>query len=104
LQSFVIEKEDYTPGEFVKKYSERFPLHVRVSKGFYGNSETTSVSEGDTFNIHFIKKTKVHKKAGLVGKGWLGVGKPLLKSCWLDLRRWVGGIPLNEGEMLKVIG
>ena len=59
VQSFVIEKEEYTPGEFVKKYSERFPLHVRVSKGFYGNSETTSVSEGDTFNIHFIKKTKV---------------------------------------------
>ncbi len=49
------------PEDFAAKYSDEFPLHVRVSKGFYGTSERTSVSEGDSFNIHFIKKTKVRQ-------------------------------------------
>ena len=41
------------------KYQEQFPLPVRVCKGFYGSSDRTSVSEGDAFNIHFVKKSKV---------------------------------------------
>ena len=56
---FNIEKKEYTPEKFVAKYGDQLPLHVRVSKGFYGNTESTSVSDGETFNIHFIKKTKV---------------------------------------------
>lgn len=57
--NFVIEKDELNPEHFVSKYRDELPLHVRVSKGFYGNSERTSVSEGDSFNIHFIKNTKV---------------------------------------------
>ena len=58
-QDFIIENDELNLESFVSKYREEFPLQVRVSKGFYGNSERTSVSEGDTFNIHFIKNTKV---------------------------------------------
>lgn len=54
-----MENEELNPEDFVAKYSDEFPLYVRVSKGYYGNSERTSVSEGDTFHIHFIKNAKV---------------------------------------------
>ena len=59
MQEFVIDSEELDPSTFVKKHQEEFPLKVRVCKGFYGHSERTSVSEGDTFNIHFVKHTKV---------------------------------------------
>ena len=58
-QDFNIESEELNPERFLSKHRDALPLHVRVSKGFYGNSERTSVSEGDTFNIHFIKNYKV---------------------------------------------
>ena len=45
--------------EFVKRYKNEFPVRVRVCKGFYGATNRTSVSEGDMFNIHFLKNTKV---------------------------------------------
>ena len=28
-------------------------------KGFYGYSDKTSLSEGDIFNVHFVKKSTV---------------------------------------------
>ena len=58
-QDFIIENDELKPEEFVTKFREEFPLHVRVCKGYYGTSNRTSVSEGDSFNIHFIKNTKV---------------------------------------------
>jgi hypothetical protein len=61
-QDFDIENEDLNPADFLAKYRDSLPLHVRVSKGFYGNSDKTSVSEGDTFNIHFVKNTKVSER------------------------------------------
>ncbi len=76
MQTFLIEKEEYTPDKFVKKFSDKLPLHVRVSKGYYGSSESTSVSEGDTFNIHFIKNTKVRM---------------------LGVFQLVGGVTINDG-------
>lgn len=56
---FLIETEELNPEQFLSKHRDVLPLQVRVSKGYYGNSDRTSVSEGDTFNIHFIKNTKV---------------------------------------------
>ena len=58
-QDFIVEEEEFSPKEFVSKFRDELPLHVRVSKGFYGNTEKTSVSESDCFNVHFIKNTKV---------------------------------------------
>ena len=58
-QEFVLDADELTLVEFVSKYRQEFPLRVRVCKGFYGQSERTSVSEGDSFNIHFVKNSKV---------------------------------------------
>lgn len=60
-QDYILDSEELAPSNFVKKYQDEFPLKVRVCKGFYGHSERTSVSEGDSFNIHFVKHTKVGK-------------------------------------------
>ena len=59
VQDYILDSEELAPSQFVKKYQDEFPLKVRVCKGFYGHSERTSVSEGDSFNIHFVKHTKV---------------------------------------------
>ena len=45
--------------EFVKKYSQSFPLHIKVLKGYCGPSSRLTISTSDTYNIHFIKHTKV---------------------------------------------
>lgn len=45
--------------EVVENYKDQFPLRVRVSRGYYGPSELTSVSEGDTYTLHFVKHAKV---------------------------------------------
>ena len=59
LQDYIIDAEELSLDTFIQKYQDDLPLHVRVCKGFYGQSERTSVSEGDTFNVHFIKKAQV---------------------------------------------
>ena len=59
IQDYIIDAEELSLSSFIKKYQDDLPLHVRVCKGFYGQSERTSVSEGDTFNVHFIKKAQV---------------------------------------------
>ena len=58
-QDFIIGSEKLNPKELVSKYYKEFPLQVRVSRDFYGNTNQTSISEGDKFSIHFIKKTEV---------------------------------------------
>lgn len=45
--------------EFVSKYHKSLPLPIRVCRGYCGPSEDTSISEGDHFNVHFIKHTTV---------------------------------------------
>lgn len=42
-------------------YKKDLPFQVVVTKGFYGADERTSISDGDMFNIHFFKQTKVVK-------------------------------------------
>ncbi|XP_064390464.1 uncharacterized protein LOC135338305 [Halichondria panicea] len=59
ISDFIIDSEELNPSSFVNKHQDKFPLKIRVCKGFYGHSDRTSVSEGDTFNIHFVKHTKV---------------------------------------------
>lgn len=45
--------------EFVSNYHKSLPLPIRVCRGYCGPSEDTSISEGDHFNVHFIKHTTV---------------------------------------------
>lgn len=44
---------------FAAKYHDQLPVCVKVCKGYCGPTEGTSISEGDSFNIHFLKKTTV---------------------------------------------
>ena len=46
---------------FAEKHRSDLPVQVVVTKGFYGADERNSISEGDMFNIHFFKQTKVVK-------------------------------------------
>ena len=54
-----IPPEKLTLPVFVGKYFDNLPLSVRVCRGYCGPSEDTSISEGDRFNIHFVKHTTV---------------------------------------------
>lgn len=45
--------------EFVSLHHKSLPLPIRVCRGYCGPSEETSISEGDHFNVHFIKHTTV---------------------------------------------
>lgn len=56
---FVTTSQEMSLGEFVSKHQQEFPVRVRVSRGFYGTSDRWSISEGELFNIHFVKYTKV---------------------------------------------
>ena len=46
---------------FVEKHREDLPVHVIITKGYYGPDERTSISDGDMFSIHFFKQTKIVK-------------------------------------------
>ncbi len=53
------------PGEkvslpvFLSKHHQDFPTRIRVCKGFCGSDEESSLSDGDQFNVHFIKYTTI---------------------------------------------
>lgn len=51
--------EKLTLPAFVSKYHKSLPLPIRVCRGYCGPNEETSISEGDHFNVHFIKHTTV---------------------------------------------
>ena len=51
--------EKLTLTEFVSQYHKSLPLPIRVCRGYCGPSEETSISEGDHFNVHFVKHTTV---------------------------------------------
>lgn len=46
---------------FSEHHKEDLPLQVVVTKGYYGPDERTSISDGDMFNVHFFKQTKIVK-------------------------------------------
>ena len=48
----------------MKNHSERIPLHVRVSKDFYGNFEALFMSEGDTFRTSLRRLRYVRHRIG----------------------------------------
>ena len=57
--TFETTSKEMSLGEFVCKHQHEFPVRVRVSRGFYGTTDRWSISEGELFNIHFVKYTKV---------------------------------------------
>lgn len=54
-----ISSEKMNLTEFVSQFHKSLPLPIRVCRGYCGPSEETSISEGDHFNVHFIKHTTV---------------------------------------------
>ena len=58
-ERFTLFPEELSILELHDRHKDDFPLIVRVSKGFYGMDERSSVSEGDIFHIHFVKQEKV---------------------------------------------
>ena len=51
--------EKLSLSKFLSLYHNEFPIQVRVCKGYCGPSEETSISEGDRFNVHFVKYTTI---------------------------------------------
>ena len=51
--------EKLSLSKFLSLYHKEFPIQVRVCKGYCGPSEDTSISEGDRFNVHFVKYTTI---------------------------------------------
>jgi len=45
--------------DFVQRSSKSFPVHIKVLKGYCGPSSRFTISTNDTYNIHFMKHTKV---------------------------------------------
>lgn len=45
--------------ELVKRYSQSFPLRIRVLRGYCGQTSRLTISTQDVYNIHFMKHTKV---------------------------------------------
>ena len=48
-----------TLSQLVKKYSESFPIRIAITTGYLGPTPRLTLSAGETFNIHFQKRTKV---------------------------------------------
>eukprot|EP00731_Ephydatia_muelleri_P004462 Em0002g638a len=59
IESYHILPDELTLKKLVEKHQDLFPIRVHVCKGFYGPTERSSVSEGDIYNIHCVKKAKV---------------------------------------------
>ena len=58
LEGYYVLPEELSVFELVQMYQGLFPIRVFVCKGFYGANERLSLSEGDVYNMHFVKKTK----------------------------------------------
>ena len=59
-----VEDQCYTSGEltlsdFTNLHFHSFPMRVKVCKGFCSNSAEVSMSQGEMFDLHFLKHTKV---------------------------------------------
>ncbi|KAL5506262.1 hypothetical protein EMCRGX_G007873 [Ephydatia muelleri] len=54
-----VESTELSLTAFVDKHSSSFPLRVTVTKGFYGVSDQTAITTGDSYNFHFLKRTTV---------------------------------------------
>ena len=62
MQGSTEEDERLTLSELISRYSESFPLRVRVVKGFLGDQgEQNAIASGEVYNIHFVKRTNAVK-------------------------------------------
>lgn len=54
-----VESTELSLTVFVDKHSSSFPQRVKVTKGFYGVSDQTAITTGDSYNFHFLKRATV---------------------------------------------
>lgn len=45
--------------KFTNQYQSKFPVLMEVTRGFLNNGEDCSMTEGERFLVHFVKKTRV---------------------------------------------
>ena len=45
--------------DLIKHYQKSFPLRVYITNGYLGATSRLTISTGDMYNIHFLKRTKV---------------------------------------------
>ena len=51
--------ESFYLHELVNKYSESFPLQIKVLHGYSGPTNQLTISSGDYYNVHFVKHQDV---------------------------------------------
>lgn len=53
------ERGSFSLSEFASRFGQLLPLCVSVEKGYEGEVERDSIAMGDTYNIHFVKHSKM---------------------------------------------
>ena len=53
------DKGPFTLSEFVSKFSRSLPLCVSVEKGYHSDDERHCIANGDKYDVHFVKRSKV---------------------------------------------
>ena len=53
--------------ELVEKYSDIFPLQIKVLHGYSGQTSQLTISSGDYYNVHFVKHQEVVSMSDKLG-------------------------------------
>ena len=53
--------------ELVNKYSQSFPLQIKVLHGYSGQTSQLTISSGDYYNVHFVKHQEVVSMSDKLG-------------------------------------
>ena len=69
--------------EFAEKLRGQFPVAVKVSRGFYGDNELYTLSEGEKFIVCFLTSYET--------------------VCGVDMNGSIFEIPVNEGHLISLL-
>ena len=75
--------KSFTVTEFADKFRGQFPIAVKVSRGFYGDNELYTLSEGEKFVICFLTDYKT--------------------VCGVDPNGSIFEIPVNESHLVSLL-
>ena len=52
-------RDEVTLSDLVKNFGKSLPYRVKICKGFYGFSDKSAITIGDTYNILYRKNSQV---------------------------------------------